>query len=189
MYKECFRRVFQVRITDEKVLRWEGREIKWKAPSVGASVPTSQDDLWAGQDSPDSCIKQQRLRPAAGFIARSRRFSAHAAQDHTGQTHHQSFDCRKESRTEKYTCVDARLSFWCSAAIQWRKMEFPFIFQNRPSVIQVFLTAEFRGFAAVAALKVKKMFVCFFFPLKRRSRGRTYRICPRCCWGRTHECV
>lgn len=66
----------------------------WKDPSVGASAPTSQDDLSAGQNGEGSCIKQQLFCPAAGVAARWPPCS-----DQSGQTH-QRLDCRNEARTD-----------------------------------------------------------------------------------------
>lgn len=51
----------------------------WKDPSVGASAPTSQDDLSAGQNGAGSCIKQQLFCPTAGVAARWPPFSAHSS--------------------------------------------------------------------------------------------------------------
>lgn len=96
-----------MKITGEDVPGWEKngdqrRKMKThrKDPSAGASAPTSQDDLSAGQNGAGSCIKQQLFCPTAGVAARRPPFPARAAQDQSGQTHHQRLDCRNEARTD-----------------------------------------------------------------------------------------
>lgn len=100
--------------------RWgskEGDENKTEGSIIGSSTNITG---W-----PLSRAEQSRfMYKTAAFLSCCRIRSAHAAQDHTGQTHHQWFDCRNESRTnyvenewvlfvtcrKKYTCADARLS-------------------------------------------------------------------------------
>lgn len=102
--KNMYKETFQARISDEQDLRWEKTAIKG-----GRRRQNGRSHQWefqfqhhrltsAGHNRPDSRIKQQRFCFPA---ARSRRFSAHAAQDHTGQTQHQTSDCRNESDYEQ----------------------------------------------------------------------------------------